>query len=281
MRKQNADDGAALWKCSVKCSYLLSGSSGTHLWPRANKHLPEHKNEHTQSRKTRGLPGQVSEVRCHQQSSYVWKGTKKKGFWKEKCEQECFLGLSLIRLHGRLHSFSFWGECLCLCMKPCDFRGSVTSHAFSSTGRSGAAASPHLLKSSAREEFSSENCCEIWMKRSWAVDSHPAMCANCLVYTEFIIFNPSVIFGTNNLPLFHIEISSLMLHVGWRRCRYGCWIYLPYICCFFLLQPLEAQYRSERMIAFDTACVPADCLLSHKRREFYGFNSGREAAEII
>lgn len=25
---------------------------------------------------------------------------------------------------------------------------------------------------------------------------------------------------------------------------------------FSLLQPLEAQYRSERIIAFDTACVP-------------------------
>lgn len=50
---------------------------------------------------------------------------------------------------------------------------------------------------------------------------------------------------------------------------------------FSLLQPLEARYRSERKIAFDTACVPADCLLSHKRKEFYGFNSGRAAAEII
>lgn len=58
----------------------------------------------------------------------------------------------------------------------------------------------------------------------------------CVVFfLEFIIFNPSIIFGTNKLPLFHIEMSSLMLHVSWqnRRCRYGCWIYLPYICWFF------------------------------------------------
>lgn len=157
--------------------------------------------------------------------------------------------LSLIRRHGRLHSICFWGECLCLCTKPCDFHGSVTSHAFSSTGRSGAAASPHLLGSSARQQFSSENCCEIWMKRIWAGDSYPAMRANCVVFWgEFIIFNPSIIFGTNKLPLFHIEINSLMLHVGWqnRRCRCGCWIYLPYICCGFFLSPASGSTISIR-----------------------------------
>lgn len=46
----------------------------------------------------------------------------------------------------------------------------------------------------------------------------------------------------------------------------------------FSQPPVEARYRSERMIAFKAACGPADCLWSRKKREFYGLNSCRAAA---
>lgn len=101
------------------------------------------------------------------------------------------------------------------------------------------------------------------------------------VFLESIIFNPSIIFVTNKPPFFHIEISSLMLHAGWHSSNTtaagtpaG---FVHCISAHFSQLPLGARYRSERLIAFKAACVP-DCLLSHKRREFYGFNSCRAAA---
>lgn len=81
-------------------------------------------------------------------------------------------------------------------------------------------------------------------------------------------------------------MSSLTLHAGWHGSKTtAAGTAAGFIHCisatFFFPHPLlEARYRSERMIAFKTACVPADCLLSHKRREFYGFNSWRAAVEI-
>lgn len=102
------------------------------------------------------------------------------------------------------------------------------------------------------------------------------------VFLESIIFNPSIIFVTNKPPFFHIEISSLMLHAGWQSSKAAAAGtpagFIRRISAHFSHPPLEARYRSERMIAFKAACVPADCLSSHKRREFYGFNSCRAAA---
>lgn len=116
--------------------------------------------------------------------------------------QWLFLGALFMLLHkAQRQMLPVWES-----RSGCDFRGSVTLHAFSSTGQSGAAASPHLLKSSTRGGKKNNNYTNV--ERKWS--GLLTVILKCMQTACF--WNPSSL--THPSSLSQISLLSFILRLA-------------------------------------------------------------------